>query len=285
MDPNLAKNAARLVARELGAEIPEVAARGALSRQFVSLLEDVAGGLKGLRPHFPETQAALKEPVAALENKFLTQRNAIGKVLEPVMDKGLLPHLGLHGTSAESGVKIIASKSPSALDFATYARESGGKNVQHYLSEVGYAGETASSFASSTAIARGYKPGPIFVLNVDAAEKLGVSAKFPRPYGALEGDFLRGLMPKATTYKGTIYGVGPNNYDQIIAGTIEHGQLQRSVPIVDAINAEARQMLANGVPQQKVYADVHARGSVIEATKRLDLAHQAIMTWLRSGAR
>lgn len=281
MDPNLAKNTAKLVARELAAEVPELSASGALSRQFANLIEDLAGNLKVLRPRFPDAQAAIKEPVAGLESGFIVQRDAIGKVLAPV--KNLLPHLGLHGTSAEAGEQILASRAPHALYFATYARESGRQSVRHYLSELGYAGETASSFANSVALARGYKPGPIFVLNVGVAEKLGINTKSVQPYGGLEGNLLRGLMPRATTYKSTIYAITPRNYGRIVAGTIEHGQLQRSVPIVDTINTNARQLICDGVSKEKVFAEVNERASVIEATKRLELAHEAIMTWLRSG--
>jgi hypothetical protein len=263
-----------------GAELlQESALKSAGEKGLGNFFADLAGQFKGLGPLYPDAEALLKEPVAGLQSRFFVSREAIARCLDPAQK--LLPQLGLHGTSLESGAKILAGQSADALDFATFPADSALKGLPNYLSEVGRSTETAVSFSEKWTGLHGKQPGPIFVMDISAAKKMPlVDVPIPHPYGGSDSQFLSGFFPEAQQFKGTIYSLSPSRFSQIVSGTIDYRTTQGSKPLADLLNKSAMEQIAGGVPKDKVIADLWARGNIVTATRRLDLAHQAISQWL-----
>ena len=93
---------------------------------------------------------------------------------------------------------------------------------------------------------------------------------------------MSGLMPEARKFKGTLYNINPGNYSDIVLGHIEQKNLQGERALSAHLNATSQAKLDAGSNPAGVLSDVAQRGYILDATKRLDLAHQAISKWLES---
>jgi hypothetical protein len=263
-----------------GAEyIQESALKSAGEKGLANFFADLAGQFKALGPHYPDAESVLKEPLAGLQSRFFGSREALVRGLEPAQK--LLPQLGLHGTSLEGGAKMLAGQSAQPLDFATCPEDSALKGINQYLSEVGRSTETGVSFAEKWKAVEGKNPGPILVMDISAAKKMSFSSvPIPHPYGGGDSPFLSSYFPEARQFKGTIYNLGADRFPKIVAGTIDFSSTQSYKPLADLLNQSALEQIEGGVPRDKVIAEIGARGNIVSAARRLDLAHQAISKWL-----
>jgi hypothetical protein len=243
------------------------------------MLADLAEHFPNLKVEYPETSEFLHGSVKDLKHDFLNQRNALTKALDPAEE--YLPHLGFHGTSASGAEKILDRKSFAPIDFATATTDATKTPAATFVSGTGKGMETAVSFAGKWNGREGQAAGPIFVLDVGKADQLSQwKGEMRRPYSDGEPLGMAGLMPVARQFKGTLYNIHEGNYSSIVAGHIDFKDAQRERTLASMLNQSAMDKLSAGVPSNQVYADVAQRGHLLNATKRLDLAHQAIAKWL-----
>ena len=243
------------------------------------LLSDLAEHFPNLKVEYPESSEFLSRPVKDLKHDFLNKRNAITKALDPA--EAHLPHLGFHGTSASGGENILASRKFAPIDFATATTDATKTPAGTFVSGTGKGMETAVSFAGKWNGRAGQEAGPIFVLDIGKADQLSQwKGEVRRPYSDGEDSGMTALMPAARQFKGTLYNVHDGNFSSIVAGHIDFKDTQRERVLASLLNQSAQDKLAAGVPSNQVFADVGQRGHLLNATKRLDLAHQAIAKWL-----
>lgn len=244
-----------------------------------SMLSDLAGRFPDLKIQYPGKEELLGASVKDLTHNFLNKRDSISKALSTV--DGQLPHLGLHGTSAPFAERIFATRSFNPIDFATPTPEATQLPARAFVSGVGKGVATGVNFSEKwQGMGRG-EPGPVFVLDVGKADQLsGLKTGIRRPYSDMDYQPMAELMPGARQFKGTLYNIHPGNFDSIVLGHIDYSATQGARPLVAALNESANEKLAAGASPDKVLPDTWQRGQIIDATRRLDLAHKAISRWL-----
>ncbi|MDR3617103.1 MAG: hypothetical protein P4L53_26335 [Candidatus Obscuribacterales bacterium] len=275
--PALTRGAAKLADEALGST--KFSKALGFAKSPGQMLSDLAEHFPSLKIEYPESREFLNGSVKDLKHDFLRQRNALTKALAPA--ESHLPHLGFHGTSAEGADTILGSQAFKPIDFATATTDATQTPAGTFVSGTGKGMETAVSFASKWNGRAGQEAGPVFVLDIGKADQLSQWKNEVRlPYSDGEPAGMSGLMPVARQFKGTLYNIHEGNFSSIVAGHIDFKDTQREMKLASLLNQTAQEKLAGGIPSNLVYADVAQRGNLLSATKRLDLAHQAIAKWL-----
>jgi hypothetical protein len=275
--PAVARGAAKLADEAFGST--KFTKALGLAKEPGQLLSDLAQHFPNLKIEYPAAADFLGAPVKDLKNDFLHQRDAFTKALAPAEDH--LPHLGFHGTSAGGAEKIFATKKFDPIDFATATTDATQTPAGTFVSGTGKGMETAVSFAGKWNARPGQEAGPVFVLDIGKADELSQWKNDVRhPYSDSETSGMSRLMPVARQFKGTLYNIHEGNFSSIVAGHIDFKDVQREQSLMSMLNQNGLDRLAAGVPSSQVLADVGQRGYLLSATRRLDLAHQAISKWL-----